>query len=108
MKLTEKEMEIMVVLWGNGIPMTTTEIVEASNNRTWKETSIFSIMNTLIKKGAVVIARHKPTITKNARAYKPALTAEEYMVANIGSARETGMHLDIPTLIECLKKAEER
>lgn len=60
--------------------MTATEIIEASNNRTWKENSMYILMNTLIKKGAVLPDKHKPTPTKNARAYKSTLTLEEYTV----------------------------
>jgi BlaI family penicillinase repressor len=106
MKLTDKEMEIMGVLWGTGVPMTASEIIEASENRTWKENSIYIIMNTLIKKGAVVLAHYKPTNTKTARAYGPALTSEEYAVSYIGSARETGVHIDIQKLIERLMDSE--
>jgi len=106
MKLTEKELEIMNVLWhGNG-PLTASEIIAASDNRTWKEGSVYIIMKMLLKKGAVVLAMHKPTVSNTARAYSPTLTAEEYVVANIASIQgETGMQLDFPTLINHLKKA---
>ena len=107
MRLTDKEMEIMSVLWESEIPMTASEIIETSSSRTWQENSIYIIMNTLIKKGAVVLTYHKPTNTKSARAYKPTLTSEEYMVATIGSMRETGIRVDIPTLIRRLKETEE-
>lgn len=107
MKLTDKELEIMAVLWGSGSPMTATEIIEASNNRTWKENSIYILMNTLIKKGAVLQGKHKPTITKNARAYEPALTSEEYTVMCIKNVQSTGVRVDIHRLIEHLMEAEE-
>jgi len=106
MRLTTKELEIMAVLWGSKIPMTATEIVDASNNRTWKENSIYIIMNTLIKKGAVILSRHKPTGTNSARAYKTALTSEEYTARYIGSVKEGGVHINIDELIKCLKSKE--
>ena len=99
MKLTDKELEIMSVLWESEDPLTATEIIEASDNRTWKESSIYIIMNTLIKKGAVLLALHKPTITNNARAYAPTITMEEYTLAYI---KQTGLNLDISALIKCL------
>ena len=43
MKLTKKELEIMAVLWNRKFPMTATEIIEASINRTWKENSIYIV-----------------------------------------------------------------
>jgi len=70
MKLTGKELEIMGLLWRVKKPMTTTEIIEASTDRTWKEGSVFSIMNTLVKKGAVYLQGHKPTVSNHARAYE--------------------------------------
>jgi predicted transcriptional regulator len=107
MKLTDKEMEIMVVLWGNERPMTAAEVVEASNNRTWKENSIYIFMNSLIKKGAVISTRHKPTMTNNARAYKPAITSEEYTISYIKNMKQTGVQINIPALVERLMNTEE-
>jgi predicted transcriptional regulator len=107
MRLTDKEMEIMAVLWKSKIPLTASEIIESSGNRTWKENSIYIIMNSLLKKEAVKLALYKPTNTNNARAYEPTLTSEEYMAANIGSVRKTGINVDIKTLIKHLKEAEE-
>ena len=107
MRLTDKELEIMAVLWRSESPLTATEIIDTSDNRTWKENSIYIIMNTLIKKGAVVLAHHKPTSTKNARAYVPALTTEEYTTLSIKSMKQTGISIDLHTLIDCLMKSEE-
>jgi len=108
MKLTEKELEIMNVLWRSNGPLTASEIIAASDNRTWKEGSVYIIMKMLLKKGAVILAMHKPTVSNTARAYAPTLTSEEYIVANLASIQsETGIHLDIPTLISHLKKTVE-
>lgn len=102
MTLTDKEMQVMLVLWDNKHPMTASEIIEVSNNRTWKESSIYSILNTLIKKEAVVLTYYKPTMTNNARAYASAITSEECMVKHISAAMETGMYISIPVLVEQL------
>jgi len=105
MKLTEKELEIMNVLWRNGNPLTASEIIAASENRTWKEGSVYIIMKMLLKKGAVILAMHKPTVSNTARAYSPTLTCEEYIVANIACIQgETGVQVDIPALVNHLKK----
>jgi BlaI family penicillinase repressor len=106
MRLTDKEMQIMAVLWDNGTPMTASEIIVASENRTWKENSIYIIMNTLLRKGAVILAYLKPTTTKTARAYTSALTSEEYMVKYVGSIKQTGVNISIPTFVERLMKTE--
>ena len=107
MKLTDKELQIMAVLWGTGKPLTANEIIEASDNRTWKENSIYIIMNTLVKKGAVRLVNHKPTMTNNARAYETALTSEEYALSCIENVRQSGIHVDTKTLVRRLIEAEE-
>jgi len=99
MKLTDKELEVMVVLWENGHPMTATELIETSNNRTWKVSSIYTILNTLIKKGAAVLADYKPTMTNAARAYKPVITSEDYTILSIQNMMQTGVQIDIPTVV---------
>jgi len=78
MKLTDKEKEIMTVLWKSEIPMTTTEIVEASPSRTWKDVSIYIMLKSLQAKEAVVIDNYRPTVGRAAATYKPVITPAEY------------------------------
>jgi len=104
MKLTGNELEIMTTLWDCEISLTTAEIIESTPNRTWQEGSIFSIMNTLIKKGAAVLDTYKPTAGKHARAYKPLITPEEYAIASIGNMQDRGIKIDIDKLVDGLLK----
>lgn len=78
--------------------MTAAEIVDASDSPLWKEKSIYIIINSLLKKGVVEMAYHKPTGTNNARAYTPTLTSEDCIVSIIDSVLETGVKIDLPTL----------
>ncbi|MCL1878809.1 MAG: BlaI/MecI/CopY family transcriptional regulator [Defluviitaleaceae bacterium] len=107
MKLTVKEAEIMTVLWNSESPLTTTEIIETSPNRTWQDRSIFVIMRSLLKKGAVVLDRYKPTAGKHARSYKPLITTEDYVLEVIQDMNESGMKIDVNALANRLKKAKE-
>ena len=107
MNLTGKELEIMTALWDSEIPLTTTEIIDITPNRTWQEGSIFAIMNTLIKKGAAVLEMYKPTPGKHARAYKPLITSEEYAIASIDSMQDKGIKIDINKLVDGLMKKKE-
>ena len=104
MKLTDKEIEIMTVLWGSKTPLTAAEIIDAAGNCTWKEGSIYVIMKSLIKKGAAYLAARKPTASKNAMAYAAAISSEEYTVAYI---KKTGIEIDVNALIEQLLELEE-
>lgn len=97
----------MSVLWGSETPMTAAEIVDASDNKTWKENSIYIIMNSLLKKGVVTMVLHKPTGTNNARAYSPTLTPEDCIVSIIDSVMETGVKIDVSALAKRLLKKKE-
>jgi predicted transcriptional regulator len=90
MKLTDKELEVMRLLWASKEPLTTSGIIKMSEDRTWKEHSIFVMMNRLISKGAIELTSFIPTMTKTARAYRPLLSAEDYFVAHIAAANEAG------------------
>jgi len=110
MHLTKKELELMDILWNTGKSMTATEIIEASKNRTWKEKSIFAMLRVLLNKGAITLADPKPTTTIHARAYKVAVTPEEYSALYIEDMRQSrkldkGMDMDV--LIEHIKKLLE-
>ncbi|MCL2386635.1 MAG: BlaI/MecI/CopY family transcriptional regulator [Defluviitaleaceae bacterium] len=105
MKLTNKELEVMIALWYYKRPMTASELIEYSTNRTWHDNSIYTILNILMEKGALVLTDYKPTTTKSARAYAPTMTAEEYAVRNIKGMMKIGVEIDIPKLVERLKSA---
>ena len=105
MHLTSKELEIMALLWDSDVPMTATEIVNASENRSWKQSSIFIILKTLLAKKAVVFSHNKHTVTNVARAYKPGFTAEEYAVSLVCDTEILGKCINMDVLIELFKKA---
>ena len=110
MKLTAKEMEVMILLWIKKIPLTATEIVEASDNRTWKESSIHIIMKALLRKGAVVLSSPKPTGTNNARSYAPTSSFEEYALSIIYEMDEYSKPsncIDYDMIIEGIKAMKE-
>ena len=107
MRLTDKEMEVMALLWGSTEPMSITEIVRASNNRTWQERSIFSIINRLMDKGVIMTCSIKPTNTRHARTFRPAITAEEYAIKCIVGLKQSGIKIDIDSLVKNLKKLKE-
>ena len=110
MKLTDKELEVMYVLWGSEVPMTVAQIIGASETRTWKKDSIFVMMNTLITKGAIVLTHYAATATNTARAYTPTLTIEEYaavIVDRMTKIGKPGVCFDLDAFIERIKKMKE-
>ena len=110
MKLTDKELEVMYVLWEKQVPMTVSEIISVSKNRTWKENSIFVMMKTLIAKGAVKLTHYQPTATNTARAYAPIVTLEEYAARGIDRMRnfsETGVRFNLDEFIDKVKALKD-
>jgi len=107
MKLTGKETEVMTVLWKSKTPLTTSEIIEISPNRTWHEGSIFVIMQRLLKKGAITLESYRPTGGKHARVYKPIITTEDYAMRFIEDLDKKGIDIDALILAERLTKSKE-
>ena len=83
MKLSDKELEIMKVLWKSDAPMTATDIITAASERTWQDISIHGLLKSLLEKEAIQVDHYRPTSAKSARAYIPSLTVEEYAVRDI-------------------------
>jgi len=101
MKLTDKELEIMNVLWQSDTLMTAADIIALSPNRTWKETSIHVIMRTLQAKKAVILDSFVPTTGRPSGAYKAALTVEEYALLQV-----RGFGVNIVSFLEAIMDDE--
>lgn len=104
MELTKNEMEIMEVLWEVGEPMVGTEIVKRSVNKTWKDSSIHILLNSLLKKGAIEEVGFIRTGKGYGRTFAPTQSGEKYYADFLASiANKTS----VPTLFSALFKSEE-
>lgn len=87
MELTRSEMEIMDVLWEAGKPLSRSDLLERSGEKTWKDSSVHILLNGLLQKGAIqevgVVKRSKTY----GRIFAPTLTREEYFASSIFSHR---------------------
>lgn len=55
LKISDSEWQVMKIVWGKS-PVTSTEIVEILKGRTeWSATTIYTLINRLVKKGAIGI-----------------------------------------------------
>ena len=97
----------MVVLWNSELSMTASEIVEATKNKTWKECSVWIIINSLLKKGAIIQALKKPTQTNNARSYQAALTSDDYATSILKGIIKAGVRFDADALLKRLLDTKE-
>ena len=53
MELTRSEMEIMDVLWEAGKPLSRADLLEHTEEKTWKDSSVHILLNSLLQKGAI-------------------------------------------------------
>jgi len=102
MKLTGKEIEIMSVLWDNKVPMAAADIIEASPNRTWKETSIHVMLKSLQAKNAVGLDHYIPTAGRAAGAFRALVSREEYALLYV-----LGLGVDLPLLVAAAEEIKE-
>ena len=93
MKLTEKELEVMDVLWESKIPMTVSDILEKTKGtRSWSSKSIYTLIGYLEKKGAIRVARSCPTNENYAKAYEATISCLEFMVKTAYGISKTRKH----------------
>ena len=78
MELTRSEMEIMDVLWDAGVPLSRADLLERSEEKTWKDSSVHILLNGLLAKGAIVEAGVVKRIKTYGRIFAPTMTREEY------------------------------
>lgn len=78
MELTRSEMEIMDVLWDSGVPLSRADLLERSEEKRWKDSSVHILLNGLLQKGAISEAGFVKRSKTYGRTFAPMLTREEY------------------------------
>lgn len=79
-RLTKSEHEIMDLLWREARPLSRSEIIELTPERSWKPASIHILLNSMLDKGAISVAGFVQSTKNFARTFTPTLTADEYAV----------------------------
>lgn len=85
-RLTKSELEIMEVLWSENRPLSRSFIIGHAPHRSWKDSSIHILLNSMLDKGAIEIVGFEQTGRRIARTFSPTLTADEYYVMQIKSS----------------------
>ncbi len=83
MELTKSELQIMDVLWASDVPLSRSDLLEHSDEKTWKDSSVHILLNGLLGKGAIREAGFVKRSKTYGRTFVPALTREEYFAATI-------------------------
>lgn len=104
MELTRSELEIMDVLWGENVPLSRSDLLDHSEEKTWKDSSVHILLNGLLHKGAIREAGFVKRSKTYGRTFVPTMTREEYYAATIFSHRHQPQ---IVGLMEALLRRED-
>lgn len=104
MELTKSEMEIMDVLWESHEPMSRADLLSRSEEKTWKDSSVHILLNSLLQKKAIAEAGLVRRSKTYGRVFVPTMTREEYFAMTIFSHRHKP---DIVGLIAALLRRED-
>ena len=104
MELTRSEMEIMDVMWASDVPLSRSDLLERSEQKSWKDSSVHILLNGLLQKDAIREAGFVKRSKTYGRTFAPTLTREEYFATTIFSHKEKP---NIVGLIASLLKRKE-
>ena len=85
--LTKSEHEIMNLLWHVDKPLTASEIIEQSTDKTWKDSYIHLLINSLLDKEMIRAEGFAKTTKNYARTFAAAVSEETYAVQQIAGQK---------------------
>ena len=78
MELTRSEMEIMDVLWDADVPLSRSDLLDRSEQKRWKDSSVHILLNGLLNKGAITEVGFVKRSKTYGRTFSATLSREEY------------------------------
>lgn len=87
MVLTKSEREIMDVLWNAGEPLSRSDFLEQSEVKTWKDSSVHILLNSLLRKGLIREAGLVKRSKTYGRTFLPTMSREEYYISALFAYR---------------------
>lgn len=105
MELTKNEREIMDVLWGAGRALSRGEILCLAEDKSWKDSSIHILLNSLLGKGAIRESGFAKSGKTYGRMYMAAITCEEYHAGTV--MENTKCKPSLPRLVEVLLRESQ-
>lgn len=85
--LTKSEEQIVELLWNFEEPLTSSEIIRNSVDKTWKDSYVHLLINSLMEKGMIEVAGFKKATKNYARTFKPTMSREEYLVLSLTKSK---------------------
>ena len=78
MELTRSELEIMNVLWAAEQPLSRSDLLEKSQEKSWKDSSIHILLNGMLQKGVIREAGFVKRSKTYGRTFEPTMSREAY------------------------------
>jgi len=104
LELTKNEIEIMEVLWKAKRPITSVEIVKMSVEKTWKDSSIHILINSLLKKKAIQEVGFIRAGKGYARTFEPTESGDKFYANFLASIAKK---ISVPTLFSALFESND-
>lgn len=107
--LTGNEGEVMETMWRENRPMSRSEIIEASPERSWKQSTIHLLLNSLLEKGAIEVCGFTRAGKTYGRTFAPTLSACEYAAMQLRNSYgfDSSSSRAIPDLVSALIDRED-
>ena len=80
---------MLETMWKQERPLTRSEIINLTENRRWKESSIHVFLNRLLDKGSIRVCDIVKTSTNFGRTYEPTFSVKEYDMMRLKQNFET-------------------
>ncbi len=87
MVLTKSELEIMDVMWEAGVPLSRSDLLEHSEEKNWKDSSVHILLNGLLQKGAIEEVGFVKRSKTYGRTFAPRMSREQYFANMVFSFR---------------------
>ena len=107
--LTPSESAVMQILWASKEPLTQLRIIEAAKANetlTWKERSIFSMLNALLEKGMIKEDGFVRSGKTYARTFSATMTKAEYYAHMVSDALSPKEMVEFSRTLRALAKDE--
>ena len=100
-KLTKSENEIMELMWKEGPPLSRSEIIELTPERSWKSSSIHILLNSMLDKRAIEVAGFVQSTKNYARTFTPCISSDHYAVMQIKNSTVFSQN-SVPNVVSAL------
>ncbi|MDO5714361.1 MAG: BlaI/MecI/CopY family transcriptional regulator [Tissierellia bacterium] len=82
-EFSPNEKQILDTLWREGRPLSRSEIIELTPNKTWKDSSIHILLNQLMDKKAIEVEGFTRTGKTYGRTYQPLLKKADFDIIQL-------------------------